>query len=379
MERLYTKGLLSKANGKYSVLASTSAIDRQGDSIDQKGWDIGNYVKNPVMLWAHNYSALPVAKATAVGTTPSGLTLDYEFAPAEGNPMAQQIKVLVDEGFLNAVSVGFMPLERNGNVITKMDLLEVSFVPVPANPQALQLMLSKGITTDVIERFFEVKKAELEVIEKNLADEKAKGAVADEISAEEAMEQKWAKCDAMWEILGAFYSVYLDEATPVASFSDLLNETLGLLQTLSDNDGANDDDSGEGDEGEMTQIAGLKEAVKKAVGKDAAKIFIEKIGASHSAATKKAINAAIEHNNASTDVLKALITAEGEASTEDDEEKQVSVEPVAEKETDEASGMDEVRALLITRNMLREETTGSQSALKFVNEFLREKRQPVEA
>ena len=342
------------------MLASTSAVDRQGDSIDQSGWDVANFKNNPVMLWAHDYSALPIAKATSVDVTQQGLTLGYEFAPAEGNPMAQQVKTLVDEGFLNAVSVGFMPLERNGNVITKMELFEVSFVPVPANPQALQLMMSKGITRDTVEKFFEAKKEEIDE-----AEEKAKGAVADQLTAEQIADAKYANICQVYEVVGAFFDVYMDEATDLSAFGSLLIETAGLLSSLAQANSSTDE----------AQTAALKEKLTKAVGPEAAKNFIAKIGAAHSAATKKAIGAAIDHNNASTALLTGLV----EASDESGDEKQAEVEPVAEKETDVIEGVDQVRALLITRNLLREDETENRGALGAVSRLLKTKRETVSA
>ena len=80
--------------------------------------------------------------------------MSFTFAPTE---FAQSIKALVDGGFQNASSVGFIPMERQGNTITKAQLLEVSLVPVPANQQALMLAAksfeSKGVAAEVVEKF----------------------------------------------------------------------------------------------------------------------------------------------------------------------------------------------------------------------------------
>ena len=151
----YLKGILKtvKGSGIFNVIASTSAIDRQGESIDQNGWDLENFKKNPVILWAHNYDELPlgVAENTEVGE--EGLVLSGRFADVKANPKAEQVRLLYEDSILQAVSVGFIPHEREGNVITKAELLEVSFVPVPANPQALALAMStKGISKDLIEQ-----------------------------------------------------------------------------------------------------------------------------------------------------------------------------------------------------------------------------------
>jgi HK97 family phage prohead protease len=140
MDKIFIKAYIQKAGEKtYKFLASTNAVDRQGDSVDQSGWELKNFMNNPVFLWAHRYDELPLGKATMISVTANGLEAEMVFADEEGNPKAQQVKKLVDDGILNAVSVGFIPKERNGNIITRAELLEISIVPVPANQEALAL------------------------------------------------------------------------------------------------------------------------------------------------------------------------------------------------------------------------------------------------
>ena len=157
MKKIYLKAFVQRKgeSNDYQVIASTNSIDRQGDSIDQSGWQLANYLKNPVMLWAHNYDELPVAKALQIDVVNDQLIATFQFASAEANPKAAQIKQLYDEGFLNAVSVGFIPLKRSGNIIIEQELLEISFVPVPANQDALALAMTKGLDVSLV-------KAELE-------------------------------------------------------------------------------------------------------------------------------------------------------------------------------------------------------------------------
>lgn len=140
MNKIFIRGAIEKASEKtYRFLASTSSIDRQGDSVDQAGWELENFKSNPVILWAHRYDELPLGKVISVETTVRGLEIEMVFAEESANPKAAQVKQLVDDGILNAVSVGFIPKERKGNIITRSELLEVSIVPVPANQEALAL------------------------------------------------------------------------------------------------------------------------------------------------------------------------------------------------------------------------------------------------
>ncbi len=143
--KIFIKGQIKKAGEKtYKFLASTSSIDRQGDSIDQSGWELENFKMNPVGLWAHRYDELPVAKVVDIKITKLGLEADFVFADHQ---KAQDVEKLVEDGVLNAVSVGFIPKERNGNVITRAELLEISIVPVPANQDAI--LLSKDISETI--------------------------------------------------------------------------------------------------------------------------------------------------------------------------------------------------------------------------------------
>jgi len=146
-------------------VGSTATRDRMGDEIDIKGWQTKAYMKNPVFLWAHNYSEPPIGKAVKVEKTDKGLIFDIEFAPADVYPKAEQIYQLYKNGFLRATSVGFKSLSsewiddtteeeakkrkktpdlRAGKSFAKQELLELSAVPVPANPDALMTARTKG-------------------------------------------------------------------------------------------------------------------------------------------------------------------------------------------------------------------------------------------
>jgi uncharacterized protein len=267
MSKIYLKGIATKADdGTYRVIASTAAVDRQGDIIQQGGWDLKNFLKNPVVLWAHQYDELPVGKATDIKVTSQGLEMAFVFAPAEANAKAEQVRNCFEGGYLNAVSVGFIPLERNGNIITRAELLEVSIVPVPANQEALRLAMSKGLSIDKI------------------ASDIEKGEVADQVEAQK--NTKWGKWCEFTDIISAFWTVYFDESTPTEDFSKLLNEVIILLGQLSQNDGADDE---------------VKSAVEKFLnGKtikeaEAATAWLTKAGRTISEKNAKTIKAAVEH------------------------------------------------------------------------------------
>jgi HK97 family phage prohead protease len=136
-----------------AVVGSTNVLDRMGDKIDQSGWDLKYYKKtNPTVLWGHNIKTErpPIGKALKVwienrGKKDARLMFKIQFDLQDN--FASEIFRKVKEGFINTVSVGFNPVEWEeietkkessfgGKKYTKQELLELSFVPVPANPEA---------------------------------------------------------------------------------------------------------------------------------------------------------------------------------------------------------------------------------------------------
>lgn len=139
--------------GTFEVVISTADIDRAGESIDQNGWDLDFYRKNPVVLWAHDYSSLPIGVTEEIDVKDGQLVAKGRFAPEDANPLAQHVRRLYDLKIVRAASVGFIPREfdpNNASIITKAELLEFSLVPVPANPNALSLMKAQAINVEAL-------------------------------------------------------------------------------------------------------------------------------------------------------------------------------------------------------------------------------------
>lgn len=137
------KGVINQDSQQIiGVVGSTGTVDRQGESINPMGWQLGNYLKNPVLLYGHNYSSLPIGKATRVYVEDSQLKFDLEFADTD---MGKEVFGLFNGGYLNAFSVGFIPKKWGVSGVDEFDimeqeLLELSAVPVPANPEALSYL-----------------------------------------------------------------------------------------------------------------------------------------------------------------------------------------------------------------------------------------------
>jgi len=160
-------GVVKSANMKrmtLSIIGSDETTDRQGDIIRVNGWDVSNYLKNPVFLWAHNYSSVPLAATRRLirkrKPEPQLVFEDIAFPDEkfcrEFYPLPFAVLYLYSSRKINASSVGFIPLKWNDIEIDeedkkrnerifwyprefiKQELLELSGCPVPCNPNALQ-------------------------------------------------------------------------------------------------------------------------------------------------------------------------------------------------------------------------------------------------
>jgi uncharacterized protein len=138
-------------------IASDETVDRYGEVILASGWELERYRHNPVFQNCHQYGdvvfTLGRALATEVRQT-GGRPFLYQrirFA-VEANPMAKIAHALYRGKYLNAVSVGFVPLEWQEGAeahpasrkYLRQELLEVSAVSIPANPNALALAAKAG-------------------------------------------------------------------------------------------------------------------------------------------------------------------------------------------------------------------------------------------
>jgi hypothetical protein len=138
-------------------ISSDETIDRYDEIVSASGWRLSNYLRNPVFQNAHQYGDILFTLGRALITevrSVSGRSVLFQriqFA-TEANPLAKIAYGLYKGQFLKAVSVGFVPLRwEDGTAQTnyrrkflEQELLEVSAVSIPANPNALALGFKSG-------------------------------------------------------------------------------------------------------------------------------------------------------------------------------------------------------------------------------------------
>lgn len=140
---------IDKDNNTVEAVFSVPIKDRHGEVITADAWKLDEYKLNPVILWGHDYSLPPIAKALDIAVDSFGnLVGKIKFAVKE-NPLAKTIYDLFVGGYMKAFSVGYMLedafFDESKDTVyhTKVNLLEISAVTVPAN--SLALAKQKGI------------------------------------------------------------------------------------------------------------------------------------------------------------------------------------------------------------------------------------------
>lgn len=145
-------------------IASDGSVDAYGTVLPVSKWDLARFKRNPVVGYQHAVYGKGEDKSDPDNIIGKGdvfvrdglLIIRVTFEPAELNPKADKIFRKVLFGTLNGVSVGFTPtkpghigVKSNGedpNVFyyDGQELLEVSVVNIPANPNAVKRQSKKA-------------------------------------------------------------------------------------------------------------------------------------------------------------------------------------------------------------------------------------------
>ena len=155
----------SAEKGKLSAVASTAAVDRDGEVILPTAFadDLAMYRANPVIMAAHTHAAWDgaptiIGSASKIEIADDALAFEMIFARTD---IAKAWQSLYEDGHARAFSVGFIPKQGEWKeqddesiyVHTRVELLEISAVAVPANPEAVV----RGIDPDEIKNLVDAR------------------------------------------------------------------------------------------------------------------------------------------------------------------------------------------------------------------------------
>jgi hypothetical protein len=169
-------------------LITTPRLDRDNEILIPSGAILEDFQDNPVSLYAHDYTGLPIGSDRWIKKVKEGLLAKTFYARHQ---FADDVYNCVKDKHLRASSVGFIPLEsatpedrekfeqlqelllkdyavskdesgKAKNIYSSWILLEHSDVPVPSNQYALNLAVGKNLLKIQSKRL--IKDLEIEVI-----------------------------------------------------------------------------------------------------------------------------------------------------------------------------------------------------------------------
>lgn len=127
---------VKRSGDRITVIASDETLDRHGDVLSIDAWDLSKFLTAPRMLIDHDHRVEKiVGRWDNVRIEGKKLLMDANFH--EITELSKAVKEMVESDFLNTVSVGFIMHgpDKDGGSDT-FELIETSWVTVPANPSA---------------------------------------------------------------------------------------------------------------------------------------------------------------------------------------------------------------------------------------------------
>lgn len=142
---------------------STESEDRSGDVIVQSGWNLKDFRKNPIALFAHDHQKV-VGTWSNVRVEGKRLIGRLNLAARGTSQIVDEVRNLIEQRILKAVSVGFSAQDyemievggrwEGGIKFLKTTLHECSVVAVPANQEALALAKDLKISKETRDLVF---------------------------------------------------------------------------------------------------------------------------------------------------------------------------------------------------------------------------------
>ena len=155
--------LIVEEGEERTVVANVTVMkaDSDGDIVVPEGSDLERFQKNPIIYFGHNYSLLPVGKATDILVKEDRIQMKVVFASTD---FARDVWTLFKEGVLKGFSLGFLIkksltkgtkafneyVKEKGlqidnavkRIITEYKIFETSVAGIPANEDALRTAIS---------------------------------------------------------------------------------------------------------------------------------------------------------------------------------------------------------------------------------------------
>jgi len=135
-------------------VVATSEINRYGFRLDLNGAKLTGFLKNPVLLYGHDRTRLPIGSWENLRIEGGKMVATAVFDDEDS--FAQQVKGKVERGILRGASIAFDPLMfsekpedlapgQSRATVKEWELLEISVVDIPGDREAVRLSADRAI------------------------------------------------------------------------------------------------------------------------------------------------------------------------------------------------------------------------------------------
>ncbi|MBI4560546.1 MAG: hypothetical protein HY724_00770 [Candidatus Rokubacteria bacterium] len=139
----------SAVGGEPEITVSSDLPDRTGDRVLPSGADVAHFMANPTLTWAHSRDEIPIGTITHLEIGPKSR---IRWRWLEGDPFAARVRNAWEQGIIRASSIEFLPKSggahansHGGYDYSAWELIGVSLVPTPANPEAVRAFKTLGL------------------------------------------------------------------------------------------------------------------------------------------------------------------------------------------------------------------------------------------
>jgi hypothetical protein len=154
VQRFYAGELTQISDDEVGVICGSDGVKRDGHEFIMRGIDTTNFMRNPVAMCEHTPPPIGVfvrlgivsAREVGLGIPGDALAGIVKLAPADISDYIAEKRALIKGGYYGAVSLGIDPISTEpldprdpygGVRVTRSEMLEASFVGVPADATAL--------------------------------------------------------------------------------------------------------------------------------------------------------------------------------------------------------------------------------------------------
>jgi HK97 family phage prohead protease len=256
METKYASIGVKSAEGNDRVVefvATQEMVDYDNEVVSVEGLDVSKIKKNKSFLWSHLQTQPPVGKIISMKKDGKQVIGKAQMTSEEEYPFGYTIYKLIKGGYINNVSISFIPdpasfeyKEKDGKqirYINKATLLEVSAVNIGANPGTSIYAKSVKDAADKAWNDGVLDGSELKEVEEALQNQESNVKVVVDTKKVEELESKIAELNKYIKFIETeLETLTEDKIEDMDIYAEMYNDIVGVGTSSPDNSTDSDND-----------------------------------------------------------------------------------------------------------------------------------------